>query len=508
MSKQITLGSLFDGIGGFPLSGAMCGVEPVWASEIEPFPIAVTMNRFPNMKHLGSVTDIRGDQIEPVDIITFGSPCQDLSVAGKQAGIHEGARSNLFFQAVRIIKEMREHDRAIGRTGFDVRPRFAVWENVPGAFSSGKGKDFQAVLQTLCEVADPNVSIPLPEGGWSKAGTVVGKGYSVAWRVYDAQYWGVPQRRKRIYLVADFASERAGEILFESEGVSGNTEKSKEARQGTAKDAEGSARGSCYAFHLQQDPIGGRISPCIGGQHQATVGVFLGGQGAKAGGIGYSERISPTLKSVPSGINQAPDVVYPNIARTLTAEHDSSPCADRGQNVVVHAAGFNDSVGERAKGGMEYTEERSPTLRSGDVRAVVYDARGNGSGVVAPTLTGDHQNRVTDYGKPPRRYIVRRLTPLECCRLQGYPDGWTENVAIKNPTDEQVDFFVEVWTRWAQINGVKPKSRAQVIKWLGDPQSDSAEYKAYGNSLAIPCSSDVLGRIARAMEVKNGYQTD
>lgn len=163
---------------------------------------------------------------------------------------------------------------------------------------------------------------------------------------------------------------------------------------------------------------------------------------------------------------------------------------------------------------------------------------------VSPTLTGDHQNRVTDYtavavhpkttgalcanshpgsytgqdafndmlpvvpGKPPRRYIVRRLTPLECCRLQGYPDGWTENLAIENPTDEQVDFFMEVWARWAKINGVKPKSRAQAIKWLGDPQSDSAEYKAYGNSLAIPCSSDVLGRIARAMEVKNGHQTD
>lgn len=238
MSKQITLGSLFDGIGGFPLSGMMCGVEPLWASEIEPFPIAVTMNRFPNMKHLGSVTDIKGDQIEPVDIITFGSPCQDLSVAGKQAGIHEGARSNLFFEAVRIIKEMREHDRSTGRTGFDVRPRFAVWENVPGAFSSGKGKDFQAVLQTLCEVSDPDVSIPLVEGGWSKSGCIVGKGYSVAWRVYDAQYWGVPQRRKRIYLVADFASERAGEILFESESVSGHPETSRETREGTAKDAE------------------------------------------------------------------------------------------------------------------------------------------------------------------------------------------------------------------------------------------------------------------------------
>lgn len=369
-----TMGSLFDGSGGFPLAAAMNGMTPVWASEIEAYPLRVTARRFPQMEQLGDVKDIDGSLIEPVDAVTFGSPCQDLSVAGAQAGIKEGSRSCLFFEAVRIIREMR-------RITNGKYPRFAVWENVPGAFSSNKGEDFRAVLQALCEIADPNVLIPEPpRGGWTRAGCIVGEGFSLAWRTYDAQFFGVPQRRKRIYLIADFGSERAGEILFERESVRGNPAQSREAREGTAADAEGSARGSCYAFHLQQDPIGGRISPCIGGRHQATVGVFLGGQGAKAGGIGYSEKIAPCLKSTPSGINQAPDVVYPNIARTLTAEHDSSPCADRGQNVVVHAAGFNDSVGERAQGGMEYTEERSPTLRSGDVRAVVYDARGNGSG--------------------------------------------------------------------------------------------------------------------------------
>ena len=162
---MLTLGSLFDGIGGFPLSGVMHGIKPVWASEIEPFPILVTTKRFPEMKHLGSVTDIHGVEIDPVDIITFGSPCQDLSVAGAQKGIHEGARSSLFFEAVRIIKEMRKNDESIGRTGKHVRPRFAVWENVPGAYSSNKGRDFQAVLQALCEVADPDVHVPFPEGG-------------------------------------------------------------------------------------------------------------------------------------------------------------------------------------------------------------------------------------------------------------------------------------------------------------------------------------------------------
>ena len=152
------LGSLFDGSGGFPLAGALCGIEPIWASEIEPYPMRVTEKRFPNMKQLGDVTKINGGEIEPVDIITFGSPCQDLSVAGKQAGIHEGQRSSLFFEAIRIIKEMRNATS-------DIFPRFAVWENVPGAFSSHQGADFRAVLQALCEVKDGNANVPQPNRG-------------------------------------------------------------------------------------------------------------------------------------------------------------------------------------------------------------------------------------------------------------------------------------------------------------------------------------------------------
>ena len=229
------LGSLFDGSGGFPLGGALFGIEPVWASEIEPFPIRVTTQRFPGMKHLGSVTDINGADIEPVDIITFGSPCQDLSVAGKQAGIHDGERSNLFFQAIRIIKEMRDATS-------DQYPRFAVWENVPGAFSSNKGKDFRAVLQAFCDIGEKGgrVSVPEPQGGrWKPSGAIVGNGWSVAWRVYDAQFWGVPQRRKRIYALADFGSDRAGQILFESKGVCWNSEESGKARENAAKYVKG-----------------------------------------------------------------------------------------------------------------------------------------------------------------------------------------------------------------------------------------------------------------------------
>lgn len=253
--------SLFDGSGGFPLAGALCGIEPVAASEIEPFPIRVTSNRFPGMKHLGSVLDVDGGKVEPVDIITFGSPCQDLSVAGKQKGIHDGERSNLFFEAIRIIGEMR--NATANRF-----PRFAVWENVPGTFSSNGGRDFQSVLQAFADVAGgrfldggrgldaeredwdtDGLLVPgPPKGGWKPAGCVLGPGWSVAWRVYDAQYWGVPQRRKRIYLIADFRSERAGEILFNTEGLSGDHQPGREERERAAKYVAGSPDGESNWF--------------------------------------------------------------------------------------------------------------------------------------------------------------------------------------------------------------------------------------------------------------------
>ena len=239
----MTLGSLFDGSGGFPLAGALVGITPIWSSEIESYPLRVTAARFPNVKQLGSVLDINGAEIDTVDIITFGSPCQDLSVAGKQKGIHNGERSNLFFEAIRIIKEMRNADKANGRTGVYIRPRFAVWENVPGAFSSNKGEDFRAVLEAFASVCENDISIPRPKK-WNTGGGMAGRGWSVAWRVYDAQYWGVPQRRKRIYLIADFASERAAEILFELESVCGNPAEGGETGERTSADAERGAGGS------------------------------------------------------------------------------------------------------------------------------------------------------------------------------------------------------------------------------------------------------------------------
>ena len=373
--KGMTLGSLFDGSGGFPLAGAMNGMTPIWASEIEPYPLRVTAARFPAMKQLGDVTKIDGASIDPVDVITFGSPCQDLSVAGKQTGIHDGKRSSLFFEAVRIIREMR------GATN-GKHPRFAVWENVPGAFSSNKGADFRAVLQALCEVGGEAVPVPEPpKGKWAKAGCVVGDGYSLAWRVYDAQYWGVPQRRKRIYLVADFGSERAGEILFEREGVRRDSAQGREAWEGTADDAAGGAEGiRVYDCRSKGD---GRTVPNLTGDHERRVtdytAICLQGNGidradtAGCNGCGWRLGEAYTLNTIDrhavcvgnGQMNRAD--VYPDVTGTLCA--NSHPGSYTGQDA------FNDML---------------------------------------PVYQKD------------RRYIVRRLTPLECCRLQGFPDWWED----------------------------------------------------------------------------------
>lgn len=226
MNKPLTLGSLFDGSGTFPMMAMLSGIVPVWKSEIEPFPIAVTEKRLPFVKHLGDINCINGAEIEPVDIITFGSPCTDLSVAGKRQGLN-AARSGLFFQAVRIIKEMR-----CATNG--KYPRFAVWENVTGAFSSNGREDFRCVLEEFCKIKDADLSVPKPEK-WTKAGEIMGENFSVAYRTFDAQYWYLPQRRARIYLVADFAGERASKILFESEGVSGYSAESFRAWQETSR---------------------------------------------------------------------------------------------------------------------------------------------------------------------------------------------------------------------------------------------------------------------------------
>ena len=258
----MTLGSLFDGIGGWQLAAVHAGVRPVWSSEIEAFPLEVTRRHFPDTIQLGDVTKIDGGKVQPVDIICAGSPCQDLSVAGKRAGL-AGERSGLFVRAVDIVRQMR-------RATDGEKPRFFVWENVPGAFSSNHRRDFQAVLEEIGQA-----EVPMPKSGrWADAGLVRTHTCDIAWRVLDAQYWGVPQRRKRIFLVADFAEtgRRAAEILFEPEGVQGDTPQGEGTRKGTAAGAQSGA----------------------GAASEVTYG-FTYKASANARTIGYEKETSPTI---------------------------------------------------------------------------------------------------------------------------------------------------------------------------------------------------------------------
>ena len=266
---MLRLGSLFSGSGGFELAGCLQGMIPIWCSEIEPYPIAVTKSRFPNIKHLGDVSKIDGGQLEPVDVITFGSPCQNLSIAGNQKGL-QGEQSKLFHEAIRIIKEMREATNGS-------YPRFAVWENVPGAFSSNKGEDFRTVLQEFVNICEPSAVVPkVPKAGWSYYDCWHGDGWSIAYRTFDAQFWGVPQRRRRIYLVADFASECAKEILFEQDSLRGYFEKGRTPWEEIATNV---AR--CFAPNDKN----GRSDKCFGidqyngdltGDKSSTLGVNCG----------------------------------------------------------------------------------------------------------------------------------------------------------------------------------------------------------------------------------------
>lgn len=425
----MTLGSLFDGSGTCPLAATMCGIKPVWASEIEPYPIRVTRKNFPEMYHLGDITQINGAEIEPVDVITFGSPCQDLSEAGAQKGLVEGKRSVLFFDAIRIVKEMRNATHG-------KYPRYVIWENVPGAFSSNKGRDFLAVLRAFVEDAggrDADVPEPARKGrtgrlAWRNAGCIVGEDYSIAWRVLDAKYWGVPQRRKRIYLVADFGGQRAGEILFKREGLRGDFAQSRAARKEAAADAVGSTGGSCgTVYALQGNGI----------DRSATAG---------CNGKGWRENVCYTLNTV-----DRPAVVYSADCRNMRLNEEISGTLQAKGNGGYSLNYQNPKRGEYVESEVGSTLLAHLAVEPKDI--VVYDARGNGDGQIVPTLTGDHESRVTDYTalavflEKLRWYIVRRLTPLECCRLQGFPDWWEDGVT----------------------------------------GSDSARYKMWGNGMALPC---------------------
>lgn len=383
--------SLFDGSGGFPLAASMCGIDPVYASEVEPYPIAVTRSRFPHMRHLGDVSKVNGADLEPVDIVTFGSPCQDMSIAGKRAGIkHEGkgdeetTRSGLFMEAVRIIREMREATDG-------VYPAFAVWENVPGAFSSNKGEDFRLVLEELIKIVEPDAAMPgVPKNGWAYADCYRGDGWSLAYRTLDAQYWGVPQRRRRIYLVLDLGGRRAGKILFEREGLRGHFEAGRTPWESTSADVAGGpgADDSAipYTLKIRSGCAGGGKGTLVQENKSATlaacsgqylfVPVILDDQGEGGQISTGADGKSPTLRA---------------------EMHGHPPC-------IVQAAGFKAGQGAQARS-IGWQVERSPTLTASNsgtqlaptVVCKCYDARGNGNGDTVSTITGDYENRITDY---------------------------------------------------------------------------------------------------------------
>ena len=717
---NLKLGSLFDGSGGFPLGGVLAGITPVWASEVEPFAVRVTTKRFPFMKHYGDISAMDGGKIEPVDIITFGSPCQDMSVAGKRSGL-DGERSGLFYQAVRIIKEMRKATNG-------KYPRYIVWENVPGAFSSNNGYDFKAVLEAVIGIVEEGTEVPMPEkGGWPYADLYLGDRWSVAYRTLDAQYWGVPQRRRRIYLVADFAGRRAGDILFKSEGVSGYSAESFRAWQRAANGTEDSIGTPGFGLDGYNGSVSDKAAT-LGvncGMSTGRNGVVLNDQGgnrmdvteeitctlraeahhppcvlesagfctehsADSRSIGYEEERSPTLRAgvVPAAIaienhpadgrvkledgdaiqtltsrmgtgggnvplimnwdggqiaptltkqnaggnQRMPDKVNFNCvlqpfgicskdsnamksdnphsgiyaaetsrtldgnggnpscnqggiaivcvdqgggksscnvtegkAPTLTCTHGGEPAVclqgsmigrkdengpqgdgisedvsftlntiDRhavyamttgsfthvekeksptlmardykDPNAVCYGVGrdtFNQ--GKNAKFAPSFSEEVQPTMVAKGPGAVVsphgfdpscardlgkYFLEDCGNTLVNGTCPGHHNGVLeTDY-------TVRRLTPTECARLQGFPDWWCSGLDDKYPAIQDIRFWKDVWETYANvIGGCKPKTDKQIRRWLEHPHSDSAEYKLWGNGVALPCVFFVLSGI-------------
>lgn len=435
--KALTMGSLFDGSGGFPLAAEMCGITPVWASEIDPFCVQVTTKRFPNMKHLGDITKINGGSITPVNIITFGSPCQDLSVAGNRAGL-DGSRSSLFLEAIRIFKEMREATNGI-------YPNVVVWENVLGAYSSHKGEDFRRVLEEIAGAIDPDVSIPRPAGGtWNSCGCVMGDGYSIAWRTLDAEYWGVPQRRKRIFLVADFGGVHAPEILFKRESLRGDFKACGKARERASAPAESGAGVSDFAYAI--------------------------------------------------GNGQADNTGLHKVAGALNCMHDRE--------------------------------------------AVIYDCRGNGDGVTCPTITGDHNNRVTDYtaiciagntidrevknggnGKGVSQDVAYTLNTVDRHAVMAEQIYSLDRAAFNQGENAKYDFSVQentAQTIVARGSGAVANINRMVVRrlmpveearlqgfpdwWCADvPHKDTPEYRMWGNGVALPCVLYVMEGIAECM---------
>lgn len=391
--------SLFDGSGGFPLAASLCGIEPVYAAEVEPYPIAVTKNRFPKMKHLGDVSKVKGGEIEPVDIITFGSPCQDMSIAGKRAGLKhadmgddETTRSGLFLEAIRIIKEMREATNG-------VYPRYAIWENVPGAFSSNRGEDFRG--------------------------------------------------------------QRAGEILLKPEGLRRNSAQSGTHGQETARCAKNS------------------VGTAIGGVDRYNQS-FLSGlaQTLRASGGGDC---TPTVL--------APVAVYCHQGNGIDRA-DTAGC--NGKGVCEDKCYTLNTIDRHA---VCFPQQAYNKFIQEDIEATLKASGG--------TYGGGSENLVAEQSFSPIRYIVRRLTPTECARLQGFPDWWGEIPKKDNLTDDEYVFWLNARNTYAKINNktTKEYSKEQMLSWYNKLHSDSSEYKMWGNGIALPNALYVMQGIAEVVGV-------
>ena len=438
------------------------------------------------IQHLGDITAISGRTVAPVEVIIGGSPCQDLSVAGKRAGL-DGERSSLFMEQIRIIKEMRE-------TYGKEYPRYMVWENVPGAFASNGGEDFRKVLEETVRVADQSAVIPRPpQGKWRTSGCIVGDGFSVAWRVLDAQFWGVPQRRRRIALVADFGGDTAGEILFERKSVPGHPAPRGAAGEEAAGDFEAGADCAgadliCRATQqggaeIRTDDKAPTLTAAAGmsGNNQPVIcAAFKAGQGAKANGIGYAEECAPTLIAVSSGLNQCPPVLVFGRAQ-ITSPNNRSTVGPGKPRPALHTFGEVPAVCYQMQGFGDYREgdvassckqrdyKDSTDLVVSSVDCRYFTEGGEINGTLQAKSNGGISYNLQNTVRT--GMIVRRLTPMECERLQGYPDGWTD---------------IGAWT----------DSKGKLHK----ESTDSARYRACGNSIALPPWRFILGRLAEHLE--------
>ena len=373
------LGSLFDGSGTCPLAASAVGIIPAWASEIEPFPMAVTQSRFPKMKHLGDITKMDGGKIEPVDVITFGSPCQNLSIAGNRKGL-AGEQSSLFLEAVRIIREMRCATN--GRY-----PQIAIWENVYGAFSSTQGEDFRTVLETLWQICEGDDSVPRYEEDrsgrqkWPKRGFIVGDHSSIAWRGLDAQFWGVAQRRKRVFLVLDLGGQCAGQILFERDGLQRNFEKVRRTGKAVRPSPETSSAEYNRVYAVENHSADSRVS------------------------IRKDDIFTTLTSRMGTGGGNVPLVLVPCYGQTSYDEYQPSE-----QSTTLKASGGNYGGGK----GALIQKDKSATL-----------ACSNDQTLFVPTET--ENGEVV--------YLARKLTPTECASLQGFEKDWCALVPHKDSAE-------------------------------------------------------------------------